>query len=79
MDVKENGRVYSYSQQLGCIDCGVSYDTLEPRDFSFNSPFGACDSCSGLGVSYEVDELLLVKDQSLTIEQNVLPDMSNRR
>jgi len=79
VDVKENGRVYSYSQQLGCIDCGVSYDTLEPRDFSFNSPFGACDSCSGLGVSYEVDELLLVKDQSLTIEQNVFPDMSNRR
>ena len=64
---------------MGCIKCGLSFDKLEPRDFSFNSPFGACESCNGLGVSYEIDEQLLIKDISLSINENVFPDMSTRK
>ena len=79
VDIKHDGNVYSYSQELGCIKCGISYDALEPRNFSFNSPFGACEECNGLGVNYEIDEILLIRDQSLTISDNVFPGMSSRR
>ena len=79
VDISFNKDIYSYSQNLGCLKCGLSYDKLEPRDFSFNSPFGACNSCNGLGVSYEIDENLLVKDFDLTINENVFPDMSTRK
>ena len=48
VDISFNNKIYSYSQNLGCLKCGLSYDKLEPRDISFNSPFGACNSCNGL-------------------------------
>ncbi|MEC7820005.1 MAG: excinuclease ABC subunit UvrA [Actinomycetota bacterium] len=79
VDIKHDGNVHSYSQELGCIKCGISYDALEPRNFSFNSPFGACEDCNGLGVNYEIDEILLVRDQNLSINDNVFPGMSSRR
>ena len=79
VDISFNKEIFSFSQNLGCLNCGLSYDKLEPRDFSFNSPFGACNSCNGLGVSYEIDENLLVKDFDLTINENVFPDMSTRK
>ncbi len=79
VDVSFENKIYSFSQNLGCIKCGLSFDKLEPRDFSFNSPFGACESCNGLGVSYEIDEQLLIKDISLSINENVFPDMSTRK
>jgi len=79
VDIKYDDKLYSFSQDLGCINCGISYDALEPRSFSFNSPFGACEECNGLGVSYEIDELLLVRNPELTINSNVFPGMSNRR
>ena len=52
LDVKFNDKIQNYSQNLGCLECGTSYDKLEPRDFSFNSPFGACNTCNGLGINY---------------------------
>ena len=79
IDIRIENKTISYSQNLGCIDCGLSFDKLEPRDFSFNSPFGACAICNGIGVSYEIDEKLLIKDFDLTIEENVFPDMSTRK
>ena len=79
VDIRIENTTQSFSQNLGCVDCGLSFDKLEPRDFSFNSPFGACLNCNGIGVSYEIDEKLLVKDFELSIDQNVFPDMSTRK
>jgi excinuclease ABC subunit A len=50
-----NGEERLYSQKLACPDCGVSVPQLEPRSFSFNSPFGACEACGGLGNKWRVD------------------------
>jgi excinuclease ABC subunit A len=79
VDIKIDNEVKNFSQNLGCKECGTSYGELEPRDFSFNSPFGACDFCNGLGVNYEIDENLLLKDTTLSIKENVFPEMSFRR
>ncbi len=79
VDIKIDDEIKSFSQNLGCKECGTSYGELEPRDFSFNSPFGACDFCNGLGVNYEIDENLLLKDRTLTIKENVFPEMSFRK
>jgi len=79
VDIKIDDEVKNFSQNLGCKECGTSYGELEPRDFSFNSPFGACDFCNGLGVNYEIDENLLLKDTTLSIKENVFPEMSFRR
>jgi len=48
-----------FSNKYACIECGISIEDLEPRAFSFNSPFGACPNCSGLGFTFEVDDDLL--------------------
>ncbi|MDU5141583.1 MAG: excinuclease ABC subunit UvrA [Paenibacillus dendritiformis] len=57
-----------FSSNLACPECGFSIDDLSPRMFSFNSPFGACPDCDGLGVKMIVDPELLVPDSSKTIE-----------
>ncbi len=54
--------VLTFSQHLACPTCGKSYDELAPRSFSFNSPYGACESCDGLGTRFEVDPELVVPD-----------------
>lgn len=61
-----------FSQQYACINCGISYEELTPRMFSFNSPYGACRSCSGLGTRVEVDETLVIPDTSLSIRQGAI-------
>jgi excinuclease ABC subunit A len=58
----QNGRLYS--QKLACPDCGASVPQLEPRSFSFNSPFGACETCSGLGSRWSFDPIKVVVDPS---------------
>ncbi|OEH86798.1 excinuclease ABC subunit A [Desulfuribacillus stibiiarsenatis] len=61
-----------FSQKLACPDCGYSSEELAPRMFSFNSPFGACETCSGLGTNMVVDEDLIVPDEKLSIEQGAI-------
>jgi len=58
-----------FSQNLACPECGFSIESLEPRMFSFNSPYGACTECDGLGSKMIVDPELLVPNKKLTIEQ----------
>ena len=53
-----------YSQKLACPECGSSVPQLEPRSFSFNSPFGACDTCSGLGSRWKLDPAKMIVDPS---------------
>ncbi len=56
-----------YSSMLACPACGISFEELQPRMFSFNSPFGACESCKGLGVKMEFDPARVIPDRSKTI------------
>ncbi len=57
----------TFSQHLACSYCGISLDDLAPRSFSFNSPYGACPACNGLGTRYEVDPELIVANPELTL------------
>ncbi|VYU01199.1 excinuclease ABC subunit UvrA [Clostridium paraputrificum] len=56
-----------FSEKFACPDCGISIDELAPRLFSFNSPFGKCDYCDGLGTLYEIDPDLVIPDKSLSL------------
>jgi len=59
-----NGEEHLYSQKLACPDCGASIPQLEPRSFSFNSPFGACEMCTGLGSRWQFDVAKVIADPS---------------
>ncbi len=69
---KGEGEVMTFSESFACLKCGVSMPELEPRIFSFNSPHGACERCSGLGSQMEIDEELIVPDGSLSIAAGAL-------
>ncbi|MGI8711491.1 MAG: excinuclease ABC subunit UvrA, partial [Acidimicrobiales bacterium] len=62
----------TFSQHLACPVDGQSYDELSPRNFSFNSPYGACERCDGLGTQFEVDPELVVPDPDLTLAEGAL-------
>src|SRR6201995_3999532 len=59
-----NGEERLYSQKLACMECGASVPQLEPRSFSFNSPFGACEECHGLGSKWTFDPAKVIADPS---------------
>ena len=67
---EENER--TYSELLACHDCGISIQEMEPRSFSFNSPFGACPECTGIGSKLEVDEELIIPDDSISISEGAI-------
>ena len=62
------------SEHLACLKCGISFGKLEPRNFSFNSPFGACKTCNGLGTKLVMDPLLIVVDKNLAIKKGAIPE-----
>ncbi|MHC1626367.1 MAG: excinuclease ABC subunit UvrA [Methanoculleaceae archaeon] len=62
-----DGREEIYSSRMACPVCGMSFEELQPRMFSFNSPFGACEECNGLGYRMEFDPDLIIPDPSLSI------------
>jgi excinuclease ABC subunit A len=62
-----DGETLTFSQHLACSHCGLSFDELAPRNFSFNSPYGACERCDGLGTRFEVDPELVVADDELSV------------
>jgi excinuclease ABC subunit A len=72
IEIVPQGDVVTFSQHLACPKCGESYEELAPRNFSFNSPFGACDSCLGLGTRFEVDPDLVVPDPSLALSEGAI-------
>ncbi|MCK9604563.1 MAG: excinuclease ABC subunit UvrA [Candidatus Omnitrophica bacterium] len=61
-----------FNQQYACARCGISYSEVEPRNFSFNSPYGACPECNGLGVRLEFDPDLVIPDKNKSINEGVL-------
>jgi excinuclease ABC subunit A len=71
--------VVNFSQHLACPNCGLSFPELAPRNFSFNSPYGACTTCDGLGIRLEVDAELVVPDPDLSIADGAIGPWSNNR
>ncbi len=67
-----------FSQKFACVDCGVSYAEISPRMFSFNSPYGACATCSGLGATSSFDAELLVPDPHKTLAQGAVAPWEKR-
>ncbi len=69
----------TFSQHLACTHCGISFDEPAPRSFSFNSPYGACPTCVGLGTKFEVDPELVVPDESLSLADGALAPWAGAR
>jgi len=76
VDVKTGEKEKTFSELLACHDCGLSFQEMEPRSFSFNSPFGACPECTGIGSKLEVDEDLVIPDDSLSINDGAIAPWS---
>jgi len=66
------GEELTFSQNYACEDCGVSIDELTPRTFSFNSPFGACKECDGLGIKMQIDPGMIIPDYSRSIKEGAI-------
>lgn len=69
----------TFSQHLACSHCGLSFDELAPRNFSFNSPYGACEACAGLGTRHEVDPELVVPDMTMAVSEGAIHPWAGRR
>ena len=67
VNLLREGQDLQFSQNYACDDCGISIEELTPRMFSFNSPFGACPTCTGLGMQLKADPALIIPDDSLSI------------
>ena len=68
----DSDELVQFSEKMACSDCGLSFSELAPRDFSFNSPYGACPVCTGLGTRFEVDPDLVVPDDTLSLADGAL-------
>ena len=79
--VLEEGKekIVQYSKQLMCIETGLSYETPSPNSFSFNSPYGACPTCKGLGTVYAIDMDLLIPDSSLSVNAGGIAPLGEAR
>ncbi len=75
----EGEDVQTFSQNLACTYDGLSFEELQPRNFSFNSPYGACATCDGLGTRLEVDPELVVPDPDLSIREGALAPWAGTR
>ena len=71
--------ILTFSQHLGCPSCGLSYEELAPRNFSFNSPYGACEHCDGLGTKFEVDAELVIPNPDLSVTEGALAPWATAR
>jgi excinuclease ABC subunit A len=68
----EEPELLTFSQHLACPKCGSSYEEPAPRSFSFNSPYGACETCDGLGTTFEVDPELVIPDPDLALSEGAI-------
>jgi excinuclease ABC subunit A len=75
----ESEEAITFSQHLSCTHCGISFEEPAPRSFSFNSPYGACPTCLGLGTKFEVDPELVVPDDSLSLAEGALAPWAGAR
>jgi excinuclease ABC subunit A len=77
--VNDSDKVIQYSKQLMCEDTGISYEEPSPNSFSFNSPYGACPTCKGLGVVYQVSMDAIIPDPELSINEGGLAPLGEER
>ncbi len=75
----DSGKLFSYSRHLMCPDSGVSYEEPSPNTFSFNSPYGACPTCKGLGTVHEPDLSLIMPDETITINNGGIRPLGDYR
>lgn len=70
----DDGRDYEkkYSEHFACVDCGINFEELAPRMFSFNAPQGACPECNGIGVKMEIDPDLIIPNKNLTLNEGAV-------
>src|SRR6266508_4177011 len=79
VQVDGHEEVVTFSQKLACTFDGISFEEPAPRNFSFNSPYGACPACDGLGIRLEVDSELVVPNDDLSIEEGAIAPWSGAR
>lgn len=77
--LRENNKLLSFSRQLMCYETGISYEEPSPNSFSFNSPYGACPQCKGLGAVYAVNLDAVIPDFSKTIKQGGIVPLGEER
>ena len=77
--INDGSQDYVYSRHLACINCGISYQELAPNSFSFNSPYGSCKDCQGLGEKKELDINLIIPDWDKTINEEGLAPLGKPR
>jgi excinuclease ABC subunit A len=77
--VEDTSEDIMFSQHFACTNCGISFDELAPRNFSFNSPYGACERCDGLGTHLEVDSELVIPDTDLSLDEGAIAPWSGKR
>ncbi|GIV34636.1 MAG: UvrABC system protein A [Chitinophagales bacterium] len=75
----DNGEIFYFSKKLMCPDSGIAYEDPNPNTFSFNSPYGACPLCRGLGAIYEVNTELVIPDKTKSIHQGALVPLGEWR
>lgn len=66
-----------FTEHFACPDCGVNIPEIEPRNFSFNSPHGACEACHGLGIKQEIDADLVIPNKNLSLEEGAISPWSS--
>jgi excinuclease ABC subunit A len=71
-DEKDESQLLTFSEHFACAHCGISFEEIEPRTFSFNSPYGACPECSGLGTHQEFDPQLVLPDHRLSLDEGAV-------
>src|SRR5574339_657664 len=79
MLINDSGKLVQYSKQLMCEDTGISYEEPSPNSFSFNSPYGACPTCKGLGNIFTVDLDLVLPDKTLSVKEGGIAPLGEER
>ncbi len=77
--INDDNKISQYSKQLMCIDTGISYEEPSPNAFSFNSPYGACPVCKGLGTVYQVNMDAVIPDKNLSIKDGAIAPLGEER
>jgi excinuclease ABC subunit A len=79
IELVDSKETMTFSQHAACLFDGISFDELAPRNFSFNTPYGACPRCDGIGTHLEVDPTLVIQDPELSLEEGAIHPWSRAR
>ena len=79
IELVDASEILSFSEKAACLHCGISFEELAPRNFSFNTPYGACTRCDGIGTHLEADADLVVSDPELSIAEGAIRPWANAR